>query len=62
MIASPTLVLGTNNVPVPSGLAGDLFCRIINRGFFVWVFAKFSISIITCMAIERWFAIARPLR
>ena len=57
---SPTFVLGPENVPVPQGTAGNLFCRIINRGFFVWVFAKFSVSLVTCMAIERWFAIARP--
>lgn len=59
-MVSPTFVLGPENVPVPPGMAGNLFCRIINRGFFVWVFAKFSVSLVTCMAIERWFAIARP--
>ena len=60
-MVSPTFVLGPENVPVPPGTAGNLFCRIINRGFFVWVFAKFSVSLVTCMAIERWFAIARPI-
>ena len=57
---SPTYVLGYKIIPLPAGIAGELFCRIIDRGYFVWVFAKFSIAMVTLMAVERWFAIARP--
>ena len=61
-MVSPNYVLGENTVPIPPGLAGQLFCRVIYRGFFVWLFSKFSVLLVTCMAIERWFAIAKPTR
>ena len=41
---------------------GELFCRLIDSLVFVWVFAKFSVTIVTCMAIERWYALTRPLQ
>ena len=62
MIFSPTLVMGRNAYTVPSGIAGHLFCRIIVSTFVVFMCGKFSIGLVTCMAIERWFAIARPTR
>ena len=59
---SPLYVLGQGILTVPDGIAGELFCRLIDNSFFVWAFVKFSVAIVTCMAIERWFAIARPLQ
>ena len=62
MLASPNYVLGEESVPVPEGFAGQVFCRIIFRGYFFWVMSGFSIAMVTCMAVERWFAIAKPNR
>ena len=49
-------------MPVPSGGMGRAFCFLIQRNFFVWLLAKYSISIAMCMAIERWYALARPVK
>ena len=38
------------------------FCFLIQRNFFVWLLAKVSISIVMCMTVERWYALARPSR
>ena len=62
MILSPTLVMNPNVYPVPSGIAGHLFCHLVDSGYIVFICGKFSIGLVTCMAIERWFAIARPTR
>ena len=57
---SPQHVLGHDSIIIPSGIKGELFCRLVV--FCVWLCAKFSIAIVTCMAIERWYAIARPMQ
>ena len=47
-------------MPIPSGAGGEIFCRLVQNNFFVWFLAKVSVSIVMTMAIERWYAIARP--
>ena len=59
---SPLYVIGQGTLTVPEGITGEMFCRLIDNSFFVWAFVKFSVAIVTCMALERWFAMARPLQ
>lgn len=62
VIISPSFVIGNEVMPIPSGGMGRAFCFLIQRNFFVWLLAKYSISIAMCMAIERWYALARPAK
>lgn len=62
LATSPLFVLGDENILVPDGAAGEAFCKIIWSNYFLWVFAKFSVAIVTLMAVERWFAIAQPMK
>ena len=55
-------MIGNQAMPIPSGAPGRAFCFLIQRNFFVWLLAKFSVSIVMCMAIERWYALARPIK
>ena len=57
---SPRMVLGFDDFYISTGVAGDLYCRLIHSNINIWVFAKFSIGLVTCMAVERWYALARP--
>lgn len=47
--------------PVPDGIAGEIFCRAIFSKFFIFTFGKGSVLTITCLAVERWFVLVKPL-
>ena len=49
-------------MPIPAGGMGRAFCFLIQRNFFVWLLAKISVSIVMCMAVERWYALVHPMR
>ena len=59
-ILSPKMVLGFDDFYVTKGIAGDLYCRFIHSNINIWVFAKFSIGLVSCMTVERWYAVIRP--
>ena len=62
IIASPSFVIGNEAMPIPVGPTARAFCFLIQRNFFVWVLAKISVFIVMCMAVERWYALVRPIR
>ena len=39
---------------------GRAFCILLQRNFFVWMLANFSVSVVACMAVERWYALVHP--
>lgn len=47
---------------VPDGVAGEIFCRVIFSKFFIFTFGKGSVLTITCLAVERWFALVKPCK
>ena len=49
-----------SSYPVPDGVAGEIFCRVIFSKFFIFTFGKGSVLTITCLAVERWFALIKP--
>lgn len=49
-------------MPIPSGVKGEFFCRFLQRNFFIWALANFSVAVVVTMALERWYAIARPAK
>ena len=58
---SPDLVIAKRSYRYPSGLGAELFCRLIDTEYFLFVFGKASLLSATCMAVDRWFAVTRPL-
>lgn len=60
IIGSPSFVVGNEVMPIPSGVRGEVFCRLIQNNLFVWLLTKVSVSLVMTMAIERWYAIALP--
>ena len=62
MAITPSFVIGDENFPVPENLAGDVFCHIISSQYFVFTFGKISVAIVMLLAIDRWYAITRPVK
>lgn len=60
IIVTPNYVINISSYPIPDGLAGEIFCRLIFSKFFIFTFGKGSVLTITCLAIERWFALIKP--
>ncbi|EDO36149.1 predicted protein, partial [Nematostella vectensis] len=48
-------------IPIATGLSGELVCRVISSHYVIFTCGKVSIATITCLAVERWYAMARPL-
>lgn len=60
LILTPAYIIGTKNFPIPGGLAGELFCRIVVSYYLVFTLGIVSVYTITCLSLERWFAVAKP--
>ena len=58
---SPDHLVEDSNYPHPTGFAGELFCRLIDTDYFLFVFGKASLLSAACMAVDRWYAVAKPL-
>ena len=58
---TPGYVRSVSSFPVPSGLAGEIFCRLFGSRYLLFTVGKVSILNVTCLAIERWYCIFRPL-
>ena len=59
---TPGYVISISSFPVPDGLAGEIFCRVFGSRYALFTMGKVSILKVTCLAIERWYCIFRPIR
>lgn len=55
-------VFGPDSISVPPGGFGQFFCRVIFSQYLVFTLGIVSVYTVTCMAIDRWFAVARPTK
>lgn len=62
LIISPTYIIGADSVPIPSGPGGDFFCRVIYSQYMVFYLGIVSVYNVALLALERWFAVARPTK
>lgn len=60
IIITPNYVINVSSYPVPDGLPGKIFCRLVYSKFFIFTFGKGSVLTITCLAVERWFFLMKP--
>ena len=58
---TPSFVISLDSFPVPRGLAGELFCRVIGSKHALFTLGKISALDISCLALERWYCIFRPI-
>ena len=58
---TPGYVISIGSFPVPRGLAGELFCRVLGSRHALFTLGKISILNVTCLAIDRWHCIFRPI-
>ena len=62
MAITPAFVIGDENFPIPENLAGEVFCHIVSSHYFVFTFGKISVAIVMLLAIDRWYAVTRPVK
>ena len=48
--------------PVPTGLGGHVFCALLGNRYLLFTVAKVSILLVTCLAVERWYCVIRPVK
>ena len=58
---TPGYVISITSFPVPRGLAGELFCRVLGSRHALFTLGKISILKVTCLAIDRWYCVFRPI-
>ena len=58
---TPGFVISIGSFPVPRGLAGELFCRVLSSRHALFTLGKISILKVTCLAIDRWYCVFRPI-
>ncbi|XP_078368790.1 cannabinoid receptor 1-like [Oculina patagonica] len=58
---TPGYVISIASFPVPDGLAGEIFCRVLSSRYALFTMGKVSILKVTCLAIDRWYCIFRPM-
>jgi len=62
ILATPVYVVGPDSISVPPGGFGQFFCRVIFSQYLVFTLGIVSVYTVTCMAIDRWLAVARPTK
>ena len=58
---TPGFVISIWSFPVPRGLAGEIFCRVLGRKYALFTLGKISILKVMCLAIDRWYCIFRSI-
>lgn len=61
-MVTPVYVIGPDSIAVPPGGFGQFFCRMIFSQYLVFTLGIVSVYTVTCMAIDRWLAVARPTK
>lgn len=62
MVATPGYVILKSSYPVPHGVGGEIFCRLLSNRYLLFLMGKVSILLIACLAIERWLCIFKPMK
>ncbi|KAL9950285.1 hypothetical protein ACROYT_G042763 [Oculina patagonica] len=62
LVATPDYLIDRKQFPYLSGLAGEVYCRLIGSTYILFIFGKASTSTIMCLAIDRWYSIVKPIR
>lgn len=58
----PSFILPVKDFVLPTGLLGDIFCRLIVSEYLLHVPCYLSVQIIALMGIERWYAVVKATK
>ena len=61
LVLTPTYIIGTELLSQATGEGRAVFCYAVESQYLVFTFGIVSLYTATLMAIERWFAVFRPL-
>lgn len=61
LLITPGYVADKPLFPVPTGLGGHVFCALLGNRYLLFTVAKVSILLVTCLAVERWYCVMRPV-
>ena len=59
---TPNYVVPLGSYQVPGGLPGVIFCKVICSSYFVFLLGKVSCLTVTCLALERWYSVVKPVK
>ena len=59
---TPNYIVALGSYQVPGGLPGVIFCKVICSNYFVFVLGKVSCLTVTCLALERWYSVVKPVK
>ena len=61
-MATPGYVISKSSYSVPRGINGQVFCRLFGNRYLLFMMGKVSTLLVTCLAIERWYCVLRPIK
>ena len=59
---TPNYLVALSSYQVPGGLPGVIFCKVVGSSYFVFVLGKVSCLTVTCLALERWYSVVKPVK
>ena len=59
---TPNYLVALRSYQVPGGLPGVIFCKVVGSSYFVFVLGKVSCLTVTCLALERWYSVVKPIK
>ena len=59
---TPNYLVALSSYQAPSGLPGVIFCKVIGSQYFVFLLGKVSCLTVTCLAVERWYSVVKPVK
>ena len=61
LILTPGYVSDKPLFPIADGFGGQLFCALLGNRYLLFLVAKESVFLVTCLAVERWYCVMRPM-
>ncbi|XP_073240302.1 apelin receptor B-like [Porites lutea] len=61
LILTPGYVSDKPLFPIADGFGGHLFCALLGNRYLLFLVAKESVFLVTCLAVERWYCVMRPM-
>ena len=59
---TPNYLVSLSSYQAPGGLPGVIFCKVIGSQYFVFLLGKVSCLTVTCLAVERWYSVVKPVK
>ena len=59
---TPNYLVALSSYQAPGGLPGVIFCKVIGSQYFVFLLGKVSCLTVTCLAVERWYSVVKPVK